>query len=99
LKKDGATGAIVDSRTTALIGLKSFAASSRRWWLIVRRWVLGYSLPTIPGERKPISWRHLGYYVEKLAREAGIDTAEVLEIEYGPHCRPESDAVVSWRAF
>jgi len=43
---------------------------------------------TIPVERKPISWRHLGYYVEKLTREAGIDTAEVLEIEHGPHCRP-----------
>ena len=30
---------------------------------------------------------------QTLAAEAGIDTAEVLEIEHDPHCEPEPDAI------
>ena len=37
--------------------------------------------------------RNHGWNAEKLAAEAGIDTAEVLEIEHDPHCEPEPDAI------
>jgi HTH-type transcriptional regulator, competence development regulator len=37
--------------------------------------------------------RNHGWNAETLAAEAGIDTAEVLEIEHDPHCEPEPDAV------
>ena len=37
--------------------------------------------------------RNKGWDAEKLAKEAGIDTEEVLEIEHDPGCEPEPDAV------
>jgi transcriptional regulator with XRE-family HTH domain len=37
--------------------------------------------------------RNHGWNAERLASEAGIDTAEVLEIEHDPHCEPEPDAI------
>lgn len=40
-------------------------------------------------------WRRKqGWNAEKLAAEAGIDTAEVLEIEHDPHYQPEPNAVI-----
>lgn len=37
--------------------------------------------------------RYHGWNAEKLAAEAGIDAAEVLEIEHDPRCEPEPDAI------
>lgn len=37
--------------------------------------------------------RNHGWNAEKLAIEAGIDIAEVLEIEHNPLCEPEPDAI------
>jgi HTH-type transcriptional regulator, competence development regulator len=37
--------------------------------------------------------RNHGWNAETLAAEAGIDIAEVLEIEHDPHCEPEPDAI------
>ena len=37
--------------------------------------------------------RNHGWNAERLATEAGIDIAEVLEIEHDPHCEPEPDAI------
>lgn len=37
--------------------------------------------------------RNKGWNCEKLAKEAGLDPEEILEIEHGPHSEPEPDAV------
>ena len=37
--------------------------------------------------------RNRGWNAEKLAARAGINTAEVLEIERDPYCEPEPDAI------
>ena len=37
--------------------------------------------------------RNRGWNAETLAARAGIDTAEVLEIERDPYCEPEPDAI------
>lgn len=37
--------------------------------------------------------RNKGWNPERLANEAGIDTAEILEIEQDPHCTPEPSAI------
>ena len=45
------------------------------------------------GQFVELGRRSKGWNAEDLARKAGIDAAEVLEIERDPYCEPEPDAV------